>query len=59
MDTKETTTLTLTNCYGEFSVTVNQTDMPLHDVMGELVRSVLLAAGYHAKLVDSVVGDVT
>lgn len=50
------TTLTLENEYGTYTISVNKTDMPIYEVMDELVEKVLLAAGYHINNVNEVLG---
>jgi len=44
---KESTSITLQNCYGEYTIKINDTDMDISSVLINLVVPVLLAAGYH------------
>lgn len=50
------TTLTLENEHGTYTISVNKTDMPIYEVMDELVEKVLLAAGYHCNVVNEALG---
>ena len=40
------TSITFYSQYGEYSITVNKDDMNMEEIMGELVRPLLLAAGF-------------
>lgn len=53
---KETTTITLENCYGSTTITVNKTDMDMDEVIQDLVRPMLLAVGYHRDTVEEYLG---
>lgn len=43
---KETTSIALKNCYGEYTIICKDTDMCLTDLVQNLVIPVLYAAGY-------------
>ena len=41
------TSVTLKTEYGDYSVSVKKTGLDIHEVMDELIKPLLLAAGYH------------
>ena len=48
------TTLTLQNCDGTYTIEVPKEDLNIESVVDELIKPVLLAAGYHSKNVEEV-----
>ena len=46
------TTITLTNCYGSYSVHIPQDDITITTLLNDLVRPMLLGATYPKQLVD-------
>ena len=49
------TSLTLTNDDGTYSVVVRQGNLTAQQFVDDLVRGVMLAAGYHPKSVDEAI----
>ena len=47
------TRITLTTCYGEFSVSTNRDDLDLADTFAKLIEPMLLAAGYSQESIDA------
>jgi len=54
--TVDTTTMSLRDQYGECSITVNKGDLPIEDIITDVVRPLLLAAGYGEQNVDEYLG---
>jgi hypothetical protein len=54
---KETTKIQFTNCYGTYSIEMNDTDMDIDDVVINLVKPLLLAVGYHPNSVADALGE--
>lgn len=52
-----TTTLTLRNEYGEYTVQVNQRELTIAEIIDDLVIPVLLAAGYSREVIDSCLAE--
>lgn len=50
------TTMTLRNQYGRYSITKNMGDLPIGDILADLVRPLLLAAGYGEKNIEEYLG---
>ncbi len=57
-DEANQTTLTLTDSYGSYTITINKIDNTLGTVVQELVKPVLLAAGYHPDSVSDYLEEV-
>jgi hypothetical protein len=47
-----TTTLSLSCEYGDYTVSVPREDMPIQEVVEDLFKPVLLAAGYRRESID-------
>jgi len=54
--TVDTTTMTLYGKYGKYSITVNRGDLTIGDILADVVRPLLLAAGYSEQNVDEYLG---
>lgn len=52
MDNPAKTVISIKNEYGEYTVTVNHTDMTLDDLMQKAIEPCLCAAGYAQKTID-------
>lgn len=52
MSEKNKTKVTLTNNFGEYSVLVDRVDLPLPDVIEDLLKPLMFAVGYGEKTVD-------
>lgn len=50
--TNTTTVILITN-YGEYSVTHNEVDLTMDEMLTHVIKPVLLAAGYHPDTVSS------
>ncbi len=48
--TEHKTTLTLTNEYGSYSITVYKNDLTVDNIIEDLFEPILFAAGYHMTL---------
>ena len=46
------TSITLSTQYGTYTISIGKEDMNMEDVMGELIRPLLLAAGYHSETIS-------
>ena len=53
----EETTITVTNTYGTYSVSVNDSDLGIESFIDLLVRPVLLAVGYNPSNVNDSLGE--
>lgn len=51
------TTITLSNCYGAYTVTIKKDDMVLGEIFADLVKPVLLAAGYQTESISDYLND--
>jgi len=49
MEKSSTTTITLKNQYGEYTIVAPRQDLTLPEIMEELIEPLLLAAGYNRK----------
>lgn len=52
----EKTTITLENCYGEYSIKLNESDLDIHETMDRLIKPLLVAAGFSEQTVDEYFG---
>lgn len=50
------TKITLKDAYGEYNIEVPRTDLSIDEVFDDLVRPVLLAAGYSKEIIDEIIG---
>ena len=57
LDLNKPTVFTLKNGYGEYSVSVNHSDLDIIQ-MFDLVRSLLLAAGYSEQSIDGILEGI-
>lgn len=48
--------MTLRNQYGSYSITKNMGDLPIGDILADLVRPLLLAAGYSEQNIEEYLG---
>lgn len=46
------TSITLKNCYGEYSISVPETDLTIVELFEGLINPILLAAGYAQSTID-------
>ena len=51
------TKITLKDAYGEYNIEVPRTDLSIDEAFRDLVRPVLLAAGYSKEIIDKIMGD--
>jgi len=49
---EETTAVTISNCFGDYSIEIKDTDMTVDQMFEELIIPVMLAAGYQAKSIE-------
>lgn len=52
------TKITLENCYGKYSVEVEEDDLRLDEVINQLIEPVLLGATYSRKNIDEMFANV-
>jgi len=56
IDKEYKTTMSLRNPYGQYTVTVNEADLPIGDILEDVVKPLLLAAGYSEQNIEEYLG---
>jgi len=51
------TTLTCTNNYGHYSISINSVDLSIFDVKDELLWPLLLSMGFMSETVEEILGE--
>jgi len=51
---KQTTSISIENQYGKYTIETNKVDLDIHTMIEELIKPVLLACGYHSKMIEEI-----
>ena len=52
------TSITLYNQYGDYTISLNEDDLNMDDMFSELIKPLLLAAGYQPENIDEYLSQV-